>query len=123
MLLTSISFLMRCISPFVPDSSDAFESDGEDRVAAIRAAIAAFSSGGRRVEDSPCESLSHDFSPFSIDANRSLRNWGVSMSCNLTSGMRDETDLMPSEAESVRSVAWREDIQAVDLFRSSIATR
>jgi hypothetical protein len=68
MLLISISFLVRCISPlclasnpFVSDSSDAFESDREDRVAAIRAAIAALSSGGRRVENSPCESLSRDF--------------------------------------------------------------
>ena len=105
MLLISISFLVRCISSSVSDSSDAFGSDGENRVAAIRATIAAFSSGNRRVKDSPCESLSHDFSPFSIDANRSLRNWGVSMSGNLNSCIRDETDLIPSEAESIRSVA------------------
>ena len=57
-LRISINFLVRCMSPFCCESiswllelSDlAFGSDGDDMVAATRAAIVAFSVGGRFFE-------------------------------------------------------------------------
>jgi hypothetical protein len=124
----SMSFLVRCISPFcrssrVLESSDfALESDGEDIVAATRAAMAAASFGGPLFDPSgsPLSLSLFPFSPPSLAANKSFRNCGVSIagiagtSGSLSSETRAVMDLTLSDAVSKISctVSWAEFIQA-----------
>src|ERR1700691_5317395 len=133
MLRISINFFVKCISPFCLESEFAssefelaWESDGEDMVAATRAAIAAPSSpfGGRfRLLEPPPPSSSPVLLP-SKDAIKLFKNWGVSTLGKVgssTSEPRAETDFKASEAESNTSVAvsWTEFIHAEEVFLNS----
>lgn len=135
MLRISMSFRVRCMRPFwrpsdpFPfESSVAFESDGEDIVAATKAAIAASSLGDRFLLPDPAPSsllsLPLPFSFPSLAAKRSFKNCGVSRFGrfgSLTSETRDETDLRPSEAVSniSETVSCAEVIQPPVVFRNS----
>jgi hypothetical protein len=133
MVLISINFFVKCMSPFCLESvcmsskfELTFESEGEDIVAATRAAIAAPSSplGGRfRL----LEPSSPSFLPLPLpskDPMKSFRNWGVSITGrwgSSTSDTRAETDLRVSDAASKTSVAvsCTEFIHAVEVFLNS----
>ena len=96
------------MSPFCRGSElDLSESDGDDMVVAMRAAITASSPSGFPEDLLDPASLLFPPSPSgpSFAENKSLRNCGVSNDGSWTADAAAESDLKPSEAVSRASVA------------------
>ena len=103
-----MSLRVRCMSPFCRRSELGLsESEGDDIVAATRAAIAVPSPSGFPEDflDPASSRVSPSPSAPSLDEKRSLRNCGVSKEGNLTAEAAEDSDLRPSEAVSKASVA------------------
>ncbi len=111
-LRISISLRVKCMSPSRCKSNEAsvgLESEGDDIVAAMSAAIAALSFGGLLglPEESPLSSSVFCLSFCSLAVNISFKNCGVSTEGNsgsLSSEKRAATVFIPSEAVSNASV-------------------
>jgi len=104
----SINLRVRCMSPFCRRSElDRSESEGDDMVAATRAAIATSSPSG--LPEDFLEPASFPLPPSasepSLAENRSLRNCGASNAGKLTAEAAADNDLRPPEAVSRASAA------------------